>query len=197
MYGSDNYVWNGIDPDEFLFSETKSDYVLFLCGLDRADAKGWPIALRAARDAGTRLVLAGSSTRPEVVHRFTRECADHGVEYAGEVWGARRARLLAEARALIFPTQWNESFGLVMVEALMSGTPVICSDQGACPELITPDVGFVCRDEADYARAIARSHEISPAACRAKAMRDFHYRAMSAAYVEKYCGFLRAYTNPR
>jgi glycosyltransferase involved in cell wall biosynthesis len=190
IYGSSHYVWNGIDPDEFLYSEPKQDYVVFLCGLDRAAEKGWRIALCAAREAGVRLVLGGSSRDPAVVDRFARECAENGAEYAGEVWGARRAALLAGARALLFPTQWNESFGLVMAEALMSGTPVIASNRGACPELITPDAGFVCDATADYARAILRAHQISPAACREKAMRDFHYLRMAAEYVVKYRHFL-------
>jgi glycosyltransferase involved in cell wall biosynthesis len=189
-YGSDCYVWNGVDPDEFFYSEEKHDYVLFLCGLERAAAKGFDIALAAAREAGVRLVVGGSSRDPSVVERFSEMCAEKGVEYAGEVWGVRRATLLAGARALLFPTQWNESFGLVMAEALMSGTPVISSGNGACPELITADVGFVCQGVEDYARAILRAHEIAPAGCREKAMRDFHYRRMAAEYVKKYRQFL-------
>jgi glycosyltransferase involved in cell wall biosynthesis len=189
-YGSDCYVWNGVDPDEFIYSETKQDYVLFLCGIERAAAKGFDIALAAAREAGVRLVVGGSSRDGELVDRFSEMCAEKGVEYAGEVWGTRRAALLAGAKALLFPTQWNESFGLVMVEALMSGTPVISSSHGACLELITPDVGFVCRQTEDYARAILKAHEIAPEACREKAMRDFHYRRMAADYVTKYQHFL-------
>ena len=185
-YGSDCYVWNGIDPGEFLYSESKQDYVLFLCGLERAIAKGFEIAVSAAQAAGVRLVVGGSSRDRELVARFSRTCAENGVEYAGEVWGARRATLLAGAKALLFPTQWNESFGLVMAEALMSGTPVISSDRGACPELITPEVGFVCQEFEDYTRAIRRAEEIAPSACREKAMRDFHYRRMAAEYVKKY-----------
>jgi glycosyltransferase involved in cell wall biosynthesis len=191
-YGSDCYVWNAVDPDEFLYSEEKHDYVLFLCGLERAEAKGFQIAAEAARAAGVRLIAAGSSRQPAVVARFAATCAEFGAEYVGEVWGARRASLLAGARALLFPTQWNESFGLVMVEALVSGTPVIASDRGACPELITPDVGFICRTRDEYVRAIRSAHEIAPAACRQKAVRDFHYRRMAEQYVEKYRLFLRA-----
>jgi glycosyltransferase involved in cell wall biosynthesis len=73
-----------------------------------------------------------------------------------------------------------------MVEALMSGTPVICSDRGACPEIITKDVGFVCRYEPDYLNAIRRIGEINPQTCREKAMRDFHYLRMTRDYVAEY-----------
>jgi glycosyltransferase involved in cell wall biosynthesis len=73
-----------------------------------------------------------------------------------------------------------------MVEALMSGTPVICSDRGACPEIITKDVGYICRYEPDYLNAIRRISEISPRTCREKALRDFHYLSMARDYVAEY-----------
>ena len=79
-----------------------------------------------------------------------------------------------------------------MVEALMSGTPVICSDRGACHEVITKDVGFICRYEPDYLNAIRRIGEISPRACREKAMRDFHYLRMAKDYIAEYENEIRA-----
>jgi len=102
------------------------------------------------------------------------------------VWGERKAELLAGARALLFPTQFNEAFGLVIAEALMSGTPVITSDKGACPELVSDDVGFVCSSMDEYVEAFEDLDLISPAACRAKAERDFHYLGMARAYVHEY-----------
>ena len=115
--------------------------------------------------------------------------ANDPATYYGVVVSA--SKNAAGAKALLFPTQWNESFGLVMAEALMSGTPVISSSNGACPELITPDVGWICNGPEDYARAILRAHEVAPAKCREKAMRDFHYRRMAVEYVVKYEQFLR------
>jgi glycosyltransferase involved in cell wall biosynthesis len=73
-----------------------------------------------------------------------------------------------------------------MVEALMSGTPVICSDRGACPEIISDDVGFVCRTDQDYLDAVDKIADISPRACRDKAMKDYHYLGMAANYVAEY-----------
>jgi glycosyltransferase involved in cell wall biosynthesis len=63
---------------------------------------------------------------------------------------------------------------------------VICSDKGACPEIISPDVGFVCRDDRDYIAAIKRVGSISPRACRDKAMREFHYLRMTRDYLAEY-----------
>ena len=63
---------------------------------------------------------------------------------------------------------------------------MICSDKGACPELISPDVGFVCRDDRDYVAALRNLPRISPQACREKAMREFHYQRMARDYVTEY-----------
>jgi glycosyltransferase involved in cell wall biosynthesis len=185
-YGSDRYVHNGIDPEDFLYAATKEDYCLFVCGLDRALSKGLETALGLSQKLGFALVVAGSSWEPQVIERITRLCKTYGAVYVGEAYGARLAKLFAGAKALLFPTQWNEAFGLVMVEALMSGTPVICSDRGACPELISPDVGFVCATEQDYLNAFACLDTIAPQACRDKAMRDYHYRRMAIDYVKEY-----------
>src|SRR5262249_54001112 len=113
-------------------------------------------------------------------------CAEAGAEFVGAVVGEEKAELLAHARALLFPTELNEGFGLVLAEAMVSGTPVICSNNGACPEIVTPDVGFVCATDGDYLRALTRLDEIRPEACREKALRDLHYLRMVADYVVEY-----------
>jgi glycosyltransferase involved in cell wall biosynthesis len=185
-YGSDRYVLNAVDPSEFLYSETKDDYLLFVCGLERAMNKGLDVALGLASQLGFRLIVAGSSWDAPLVDHIAGLCREHGAEYVGEVYGVRKAALFAGAKALLFPTKWNEAFGLVMIEALMSGTPVICSNNGACPEIISPEVGFVCANEKEYIEAVERIGEISPTACREKAMRDYHYLRMARDYVREY-----------
>jgi len=185
-YGSDRYVINGINPAEYLYSETKEDYFLFVAALERAMSKGLQIALDLSRESGVPLVVAGSSWNQSLVAEISALCRQYGARYVGEVFGMEKAQLFANARALLFPTQWNESFGMVMAEALMSGTPVICSDRGACSELISSDVGFVCGSQQDYIDAVNELDGISPRMCREKAMRDFHYLRMSADYVREY-----------
>ena len=185
-YGSDRYVLNGIDPEEFIYSEKKEDYFLFVCDLERAMNKGLDIALDIARQIGFKLVVAGSSWDKQLVRQIAELCRESGADYQGEIWGTRKAELFTKAKAVLFPTKWNEGFGLVMAEAMMSGTPVICSDSGACAELISPDVGFVCSSEADYFDAMSKLDTISPRACRERAMRDFHYLRMAADYVREY-----------
>ena len=113
-------------------------------------------------------------------------CRSRGIEFVGEIYGTRKAELFAGAKGLLFPTMQDEPFGLVIAEALISGTPVICSNRGACPELVTEEVGFVCADLNEYERAIERIREISPNACREKAMKEFHYLRMARDYVKEY-----------
>lgn len=186
MHRRTRYVLNGIDPDDCIYSETKQDYFLFMSSMDWEMKKGLDIALSLAVRFGLRLIVAGTGNNYKRIMRITSLCKQLGVEYLGDVRGKRKAELLAGAKAFLFPTRVAEAFGLGMVEALMSGTPVICSDRGACPEVITGDVGFVCRYETDYLNAIRRISDISPQACRAKAMEKFHYLRMAKDYVAEY-----------
>jgi glycosyltransferase involved in cell wall biosynthesis len=185
-YGSSRFVRNGIDPSELIYSDSKQDYFLFVCGLERAMGKGLDTAITLSREMGFHLVVAGSSWDKKLVEEIRLLCNENGAEYVGEVWGTQKATLFAQAKALLFPTKWNESFGLVIPEALMSGTPVITSNKGACPELVTPEVGFVCESDEDYRLAVERVSGISPAACREKAMDEFHYLTMAAGYLIEY-----------
>jgi glycosyltransferase involved in cell wall biosynthesis len=185
-YGSSRYVLNGVDPSEFIYSESKNDYFLFVACLDRAAQKGLETAIDLAGKAGFKLLVAGSAVSEETNSAVREKCKEANIELTGEIQDTRRAELFAGARALLFPTQANEAFGTVMAEALMSGTPVICSNRGACPELISSDVGFVCETEQDYLAAIDHVHQIKPAACREKAFREYHYLRMARDYVEQY-----------
>ncbi len=186
LYQSSRYVWNGIDPAEYIYSETKDDYFLFMSAMYWGLRKGLDVALSLSRRLGFRLVVAGTTGDYEGINGVAEMCAKAGAEYVGDVRGRQKAELFAGAKGFLFPTKLDEAFGLVMAEALMSGTPVICSDRGACPEVISADVGFVCKDEDDYVAAIQQIESISPSACRDKAMREYHYLKMASDYVAEY-----------
>ena len=179
-------VLNGVDPDACIYSERKHDYLLFMSSMDWEMKKGLDIAISLAVRMRVKLVVAGTANNYKRIVRIAGLCRQIGAAYVGDVRGKRKAELLAGARAFLFPTRVDEAFGLGMAEALMSGTPVICSDKGACPEIISPDVGFVCRDDRDYVAAIKRAGSISPRACREKAMREFHYLRMTRDYLAEY-----------
>jgi glycosyltransferase involved in cell wall biosynthesis len=186
LHGRERYVCNGIDPEEFSFSEAKDDYLLFMSSMDWGLAKGLDVALSLSVQLGFKLVVAGASTDQERINWVAELCRQAKADYVGDVRGSARADLLAGARALLFPTKLDEAFGLGMVEALMSGTPVICSNLGACPEIVSTEVGFVCATPGDYVEAIGRIGEISAAACRARAMSEYHYMRMTRDYVREY-----------
>jgi glycosyltransferase involved in cell wall biosynthesis len=197
LHGRTRYVLNGIDPADYFFSESKDDYFLFMSTLDWGMAKGLDIVLSLSRQVGFKLVIAGTGQTYESINRVSEMCRKVNAKYVGDVKGREKAQLLAGAKAFLFPTKLDEAFGLGMVEALMSGTPVICSDRGACPEIISPDVGFVCRTENDYLDAIHSIDATSPAVCRDKAMREYHYLRMATDYVKEYEKEILAYGDSR
>src|SRR5205807_1335269 len=125
----------GLDPAEYFFRrfpKRPEQYDLFLGKLH--SAKGYHWAVEAAKRTGHPLIVAGG-WRPS----FTGS-----IKYVGEVDGATKAALLARARCLWNPAEWDEPFGLVTVEAFLSGTPVLGTRRGALPELITAEAGALC-----------------------------------------------------
>jgi glycosyltransferase involved in cell wall biosynthesis len=131
-------------------------------------------------------VVAGTARNAKTIEEVRRACVAAGAECLGDVRGRAKAELYAGARALLLPTRLNEGCPLVIIEALMSGTPVIASARGGCPDMVTPDVGFICETVDDYARAVAATGDILPEACRRHALERYHYLRMSQDYVREY-----------
>src|SRR5437867_2079215 len=176
-HGAETFVYNGLDAAEYVyrrFPKRPEQFDLFLGRLH--STKGYHWAVEAAKETGHRLVVAGG-WRPS----FTG-----GVKYVGEVDGARKAALLARARCVWNPAQWDEPFGLVTIEAFLSGTPVLGTRRGALPELITPEVGALCDTMEEMIAAAQTIHTRSPAACRAHAERHFTHVVMAGEYVRIY-----------
>jgi glycosyltransferase involved in cell wall biosynthesis len=186
QHGSNRYVQNGIDPAQFRYSAIKADQFLFIAKFRPGLDKGLDLALELSNRLGFQIVVVGACTDGEAIHRIEQKCRLARATYVGDLRGWQKAERLTSAKALLFPTRTNEAFGLVMAEALASGTPVICSDRGACPEIISSDVGFVCRDMADYVEAVNAIEMIAPLSCRLKALREFHYIRMALDYVAEY-----------
>ena len=184
--GKSRYVLNGIDPEQYLYCETKEDYIAFMASADYALDKGLDIALKLSQEYDVNLVVAGTGKTYGQIETVARLCDQAGATYLGDVRGKEKSQFLGKAKAVICPTKVNEAFGLVMAEALMSGTPALCSDKGAYPELVSPDVGFICTSEQDYVDGLKRLDEISPQACRNKAMQRFHYLQMAKNYLQEY-----------
>ncbi|HSS22498.1 MAG TPA: glycosyltransferase [Pyrinomonadaceae bacterium] len=186
LHGRQRFVLNGIDPAAYIYAEMKEDYFLFMSAMDWGIEKGIETALSLSQEMGFPLVVAGTATNCEIINRVSEMCRQANAQYLGDVRGKAKAELLAGAKGFLFPTRVNEAFGLGIAEALMSGTPVICSDKGACPELVSNEVGFVCGNNDDFKSAISDVGKISSRACREKALQDFHYLRMTADYLAEY-----------
>jgi glycosyltransferase involved in cell wall biosynthesis len=178
--GRREFVYAGLDPQEFIFRETKEDYDFFIGRLHQA--KGYHWAIEGAKRTGRRLILAGG-WRPTFAAR---------IKYVGEVDGKQKAELLANARCLWMPALWDEPFGLTNIEALFSGTPVLGTGRGALPEILTPQVGALCDTLEEMIEASRTIHLRNPAACRAHAERYFTHVVMATEYVRVYGHLLEA-----
>jgi glycosyltransferase involved in cell wall biosynthesis len=179
---------NPIDVGAWPLREHKDDYVLWI-GRMTAE-KGPHRAITAARAAGVGLVLAGV-IQPGQQAFFDREVAPHvdgdRVRFIGEVGGAVKQSVFAGARALLMPIRWEEPFGMVMVEALACGTPVIAFPEGAARELIVDGkTGFIVDDEEAMGAAVANLPQIAPRDCRAWVAEHCDVDVVAAAYERTY-----------
>ena len=161
-------IHHGIDVGSFPVGRGDGGYVAFL-GRMHPD-KGVHRAIEVARAARKRLLIAAKMWEP-AEHRYYAEQVEPllgpDVVYLGQVGGAEKHALLAGAEALINPIRWPEPFGLVMIEALAVGTPVLAFPEGAAPEIVDHGrTGFLCRDEADMAARLATIGSIDRADCR-------------------------------
>jgi glycosyltransferase involved in cell wall biosynthesis len=187
-------VPNPIRVEDWPFRTDKEDYLLWMGRMD--PAKGAHRAIAAARWAGVPLVLAGP-VQPGQEEYYRREIEPHvdgrQVVYAGEVGGTRRRELFARAKAFVMPIRWAEPFGMVMVEALACGTPVIAFPEGAAGEIVIDgENGFHVADERAMAEATGRLGEIDPARCRESVASRYDATVVAEGYEAVYRRAIRA-----
>jgi len=180
-------VHHGIPVGSYTFSESKDDFVAFLGRM--APCKGPHLAIEAARRAGVRLKLAGEVQpifRDYWESQVLPQIDGKQVDYIGEVDHQRKNQLLSRARALLFPIQWEEPFGLVMIEAMACGTPVLAMPGGAVAEIVRDGVnGRIC---ADVEQLAARLQASLPASrtCRDFVTQHFSVDRMVDRYLDLY-----------
>jgi glycosyltransferase involved in cell wall biosynthesis len=184
----ESVIYHGVVPEEFPLGSGSGGYALFLGRM--SPAKGAHRALSIARAAGVRLVLAGKMHTDAEIAYFEAEIRPHlgpGAEYVGEVGGREKLALLGEASFLLNPIAWDEPFGMVMVEALACGTPVLALCFGAAPEIVTDGLtGFVTTTTEDLVAAICRVGELDRSACRRAVEERFSAARMTEAHVALY-----------
>ena len=184
---------NPIDVRAWPLREHKDDYLLWIGRM--TVEKGPHRAIAAARIAGVPLVLAGV-IQPGQQAFFDREIAPHvdgeRVRFVGEVGGSVKRSLFAGARALLMPIRWEEPFGMVMVEALACGTPVIAFPEGAARELVLDgQTGFLVKDEQAMGAAVAQLPHIAARDCRAWVAAHCDVDVVAAAYESAYRSAMR------
>jgi glycosyltransferase involved in cell wall biosynthesis len=177
-------IHHGVDPREFTRRSQPDDYVCFLGRF--TPGKGPVEAIGAARQVGVRLLLAGP--RNAYYDALVAPLVDgHSVEYVGPVSGAERDHLLGGARALLYPIQQPEPFGLVLAEAMMCGTPVVAQRLGAVPELVDEGItGYSTTSLDGFYRQIPQAMLLDRERIRSRAESRFSAERMASQYLQVY-----------
>ena len=183
-------VYNAVDPAEYrpiCRHEEKEDYLVQLARINPSKAQH--LAIEVASRLGVRLVLAGK-VDPDATPYFEKEIKPHlgeRVEWLENVVGLEKARLLARAKAMVFPIQWEEPFGIAMVESMVSGTPVLAMARGAASEIVEPGVtGWLAENIDGLVEAYARIGEIDLERCVKRAAERFGPGQMADGYQSVY-----------
>ncbi|MFP4562042.1 MAG: glycosyltransferase family 4 protein [Spirochaetia bacterium] len=179
-------IYHGIDMDQFTFEPEPEDYLIFF-GRIHPD-KGPREAIEIARGCGKKLVLAGIIQDEAYYKRHVEPHLEEGkVEYVGSVGPQERDTLLGKALALLHPINFNEPFGLSIIEANACGTPVIAFNKGSMPELIVNGKnGFLVGSVDEAIEAVPRTADIDRRTCRNYVEQSFTAERMAGEYLEIY-----------
>jgi glycosyltransferase involved in cell wall biosynthesis len=182
-------IHHGVDARQFTFREHAEDYVGYLGRF--TPGKGPRAAVDSARALGLRIVLAGP--RSEYFEKKIEPLVDgRAVEYIGPVGGMKRDRFLGGARALLYPLQEPEPFGLVPVEAMMCGTPVAAIRRGAVAEIVEEGItGHFSEPDGDFAVTVQRTLTLNRQRVRDRAAARFSAEQMAQGYLAIYQRLLR------
>ena len=186
---SEKVIHGYIDPSQYKFNEFPGNYFLYLARVEDnyARQKGLELCLQLQKKLNFNLKIAG----PGPGEKYERE----GVEYVGPVFGETKANLISNAQALLSLTLYPEPFGYIVIESLMSGTPVIATDHGAFPETVASDVGFRGVFWKDFVNAINNISSIDRFRCRDYALQNFSLRQQYKKYVDFFNDII--YHHPR
>jgi glycosyltransferase involved in cell wall biosynthesis len=179
---------NALDFSVYPFKPTRGDYLLFLGRL--SPDKGAHRAIAVAMETGLPLKIAGKKQDPKELtyfHEFVEPHLVDGIEYLGEVSHGEKVELLQNARATLFPIEWEEPFGLVMIESMACGTPVIATRWGAVPEVIEHGrSGIIVDDYRIIPVALEEADKLDPYDIRRYVEQEFSADRMVSDYLAAY-----------
>lgn len=181
-------VYHGVPRDLLKFNPAKGKYLAFLGRI--SPEKRPDLAIEVARRAGIPLKIA-AKVDPVDQQYFTDvikpKLREGGVEYIGEIADDQKSEFLGNALALLFPIDWPEPFGLVMIEALACGTPVIAAPRGSVPEVLRDGVtSFLASDVGAMVAAVNKVESLSRVKCREEFDRRFTSEVMARNYERLY-----------
>ena len=179
---------NAIDVAALQFSAEKEDFFLFVGRM--SPEKGAHTAIEVAKRLGVGLIIAGKLNEGPEKEYFAARVEPHlteGIHFRGEVDHAAKLALYAKARCTLFPIHWPEPFGLVMIESMAAGTPVIAFRRGSVPEVIEHGrTGFIVDTVDEMVEAARHIDEIDPHECRKAVEERFGLETFVAAHEEAY-----------
>ena len=169
-------VYNGIDVNKYTFRENPDDYFLFLGRINKE--KGILDALNASKEANVKLIVAGNIVGGDEWNYFLHEVQpllnEENINFVGQVDFNEKVRLLGGAKALLFPIDRREPFGLVMIEAMACGTPVVAYKRGSVPEVVVDKkTGFIVENREEMIEAMKNIDKINRKECRARVEQNF------------------------
>jgi glycosyltransferase involved in cell wall biosynthesis len=173
------------DPDDYTFETKKDDYFIYFGRL--IQRKGIHIAADICKRIGAKLLIAGQPMWPDDIEKSLKHvgCLYPHVEYLGVLTEKELDKYVSKARASFVPSLYMEPFGLVVVESLLSGTPVITTDWGSFPEIVKQgEVGYRCRTADDFIWACHNVDKLDPKECRDYAIRNYSMRRIGLCYEE-------------
>jgi glycosyltransferase involved in cell wall biosynthesis len=184
-------VYNGVEPEEIPFNDKPEDFFIVVGRM--TPGKGIAEAIRIAGRAGIRLLIVGPVTKhlPWSEEYFLREVRPHvdgeRIRRVEAMPHGELVQWMGRARGFLFPLQWNEPFGMVVVEAMAAGTPVLAYPRGSMPELIrNGDTGFLARDEDEMVQAVAAVDQLDRRRCRQWVAENFSVERMIDGYEALY-----------
>ena len=185
-------AYNALPIDGWPFSAEKDDYLLAFGRI--CEDKGFHVAIEVAKRTGNKLVIAGVVQdwyRDYFEARIAPQIDGEQIVYAGAVSDEEKRTLFARAKGFLFPILWPEPFGLVMIEAMAAGTPVVALRNGSVDEVMMDGrTGFVVDDVDQMVAAVGRLDEIDPHACRQSVEERFGVARMTATYEALYAKLL-------